>query len=96
LNKAYSFKNLIPELVEKKEPPIITNIKNINERFCGESSREKPILEILLVKDKKITLKLYSELKNKKNKKINVTRYMSKYISSWKKLIFLFLIKNKL
>ena len=27
LNKKYNFKSLKPELVEKKEPPIITNIK---------------------------------------------------------------------
>ena len=58
LNKAKSFKNLIPELVEKKEPPIITKIKNKKERSLGDFSNEIPILEILLAKDNKITLKL--------------------------------------
>jgi hypothetical protein len=58
LNKVKIFKNLIPELVEKKDPPIITKIKNKNERPLGDVSNEIPIFEILLVKDKKITLKL--------------------------------------
>jgi len=58
LNRAKSFKNLIPELVEKKDPPIITKIKNKKERSFGDLSNEIPILEILLVKDNKITLKL--------------------------------------
>ena len=49
LNKAYNFINLMPELVEKKEPPIITKIKNINERFWVGWSNETPILDILLV-----------------------------------------------
>jgi hypothetical protein len=42
----------MPELVEKKEPPMITKIKKINERFFGLLSSEIPILETLLVKDK--------------------------------------------
>ena len=58
LNKVKIFKNLIPELVEKNDPPIITKIKNKNERSLGDVSNETPILEILLVKDNKITLKL--------------------------------------
>ena len=44
----------MPELVEKKEPPIITKIKKIKERFFGLSSREIPIFETLLVKDNRI------------------------------------------
>tara|TARA_B110000459_G_C16224679_1_gene322359 strand:+ start:289 stop:459 length:171 start_codon:yes stop_codon:yes gene_type:complete len=51
LNKEYTFKNLIPELVEKKDPPIITSIKKINDRFFELSLREKPIFETLLVRD---------------------------------------------
>ena len=58
LNREYNFKNLMPELVDKKEPPIITKIKKINDRFCGALSREIPMLDILLVNDKNIELKL--------------------------------------
>tara|TARA_B110000438_G_C15599404_1_gene557345 strand:+ start:286 stop:606 length:321 start_codon:yes stop_codon:yes gene_type:complete len=58
LNKEYNLKNLIPELVEKKEPPIIDNIKKIKERLLGELFRDTPIFETLLHKDKKIILKL--------------------------------------
>ena len=42
----------MPELVEKKDPPIITNIKKIKDKFVESLSREKPILETLLVKDR--------------------------------------------
>ena len=56
--------NRIPELVEKKEPPIITNIKNINERFCEwEWSSEIPIFETLLAKDKKNYTKIIFSIK---------------------------------
>ena len=54
----------MPELVEKKDPPIITNIKKINDKFVGLLLREKPILETLLVRDKNKLLKLLSKLKN--------------------------------
>ena len=59
----------MPELVEKKDPPIITNIKKINDKFVELLSREKPILETLLVRDKNNSLKLLSKLRN--IKKIN-------------------------
>ena len=49
----------MPELVEKNEPPIITKIRNTNERFWGDLFKEIPILEILLVNESNITLKLY-------------------------------------
>ena len=58
----------MPELVEKKDPPIITNIKKMNDKFLELLSSEKPILETLLVKDKNNSLKLLSKLK--KTKKI--------------------------
>ena len=58
LNKKYIFKSLIPELVEKKEPPIITIIKNTNHKLDGESLNEIPILDMELVKEKKIFEKL--------------------------------------
>ena len=48
----------MPELVEKKDPPIITMIKKINDKLDGTLFNEKPIFERLLVKDNKITLKL--------------------------------------
>ena len=47
-----------PELVDKKEPPTITSNKNTKDRFCGDFSREIPMLEMLLVKDSNIILKL--------------------------------------
>ena len=56
----------MPELVEKKEPPIITNIKKIKDKLLGELFNEKPTLEILLVKDKNNSLKLFSKFKNTK------------------------------
>ena len=68
LNKEYTFKNLIPELVEKNDPPIITIIKKIKDKFVELLSREKPMLETLLVRDKNNSLKLLSKLK--KTKKI--------------------------
>tara|TARA_B100000795_G_scaffold246310_1_gene211914 strand:- start:337 stop:531 length:195 start_codon:yes stop_codon:yes gene_type:complete len=59
----------MPELVEKKDPPITTSIKKINDRFAELSSRENPMLEILLTKDKNSSIKLLSKLR--KVKKIN-------------------------
>tara|TARA_B100000787_G_C16085405_1_gene246409 strand:- start:189 stop:425 length:237 start_codon:yes stop_codon:yes gene_type:complete len=67
LNNEYIFKNLIPELVEKKDPPIITIIKKIKDKFVELLSREKPMFETLLVKDKNKTLKLLSKLRKVKN-----------------------------
>ena len=52
--------------MEKKEPPIITSIKNIKDKLLGELFRENPALEILLVKDKNNSLKLLSKLRNTK------------------------------
>ena len=63
--------NLNPELVEKKEPPIITKIKNIKLKLDLELSKENPIFHILLDKDKKLFEK--SLLKLKKRKKIETT-----------------------
>ena len=48
LIKLKIFITLIPELVEKKEPPIITIIKNINIKLFGVSKNEIPIFDILL------------------------------------------------
>jgi hypothetical protein len=52
--------------VEKKEPPIITSIKKINDKFLEELFKENPALEILLVNDKNNSLKLFSKFKNTK------------------------------
>ena len=57
----------MPELVEKKEPPIITSIKKIKDKLLVELFKENPELEILLVKDKNNSLKLFSKFKNTKN-----------------------------
>tara|TARA_B100000745_G_scaffold83444_1_gene52204 strand:- start:352 stop:546 length:195 start_codon:yes stop_codon:yes gene_type:complete len=57
----------MPELVEKKEPPIITIIKNKNHKFGGEFLKDIPILDILLINEKRIVEKLYSKLKKIKN-----------------------------
>jgi hypothetical protein len=57
----------MPELVEKKDPPIITIIKKINDKLDVVLFKEKPILETLLVKDRNIKLKLLSKLKKTKN-----------------------------
>ena len=58
----------MPELVEKNEPPMIVKIKKINDKFNGLSSREIPMLETLLDKDKNNFIKSLSKFKkNKKN-----------------------------
>ena len=59
LNNEYIFINLIPELVEKNDPPIITIVKNKNDKFEGTLLKEIPILDMLLVNEKKIDEKLY-------------------------------------
>ena len=56
----------MPELVEKKEPPIITSIKKIKDKLLGELFNENPVFEILLVKDKNNSLKLFSKFRNTK------------------------------
>tara|TARA_B110000114_G_C14844690_1_gene298120 strand:- start:396 stop:578 length:183 start_codon:yes stop_codon:yes gene_type:complete len=59
--------------VEKKDPPIITNIKKTKDKFDELLSREKPIFETLLVRDKNNSIKLLSKLKKIKkilNRKI--------------------------
>ena len=58
--------NLSPELVEKKDPPIITNIKNMKSKFGWFIFKEKPIFEILLERDNKLYEKSLLKLKNKK------------------------------
>ena len=56
--------------MEKKEPPIITSIRKMNdkllEELLEELFNENPAFEILLVKDKNNSLKLFSKFKNTK------------------------------
>ena len=52
--------------MEKKEPPIITSIRKINDKLLEELFKENPVLEILLVKDKNNSLKLFSKFRNTK------------------------------
>ena len=58
--------NLKPELVEKKEPPIITKIKKIKLKLDLSVFIEKPIFEILLDMDRKLFEKSLLKLKNRK------------------------------
>ncbi len=69
LNNKNNLKNLIPELVEKKDPPIIINIKNMNDKSF-DTLKEKPIFEIELQIARKIEEKLSSTLKKMKKKLI--------------------------
>ena len=66
LKSKKSLENLKPELVEKKDPPIIIRIIKINVRFWG-TSRENPMLEMELQIDKKSKEKSLLELKKMKN-----------------------------
>ena len=58
--------NRNPELVEKKEPPIITNIKKIKVKLDWSELSEKPILDMLLDMDKRLCKKSLLKLKNKR------------------------------
>tara|TARA_B100001769_G_C21848647_1_gene460154 strand:+ start:434 stop:670 length:237 start_codon:yes stop_codon:yes gene_type:complete len=66
LNKEYILINLKPELVEKKEPPIITRIKKIKSKFDCFKSNENPIFDILLEIDNKLIKKSLLKLKKRK------------------------------
>ena len=57
LNREYIFINLRPELVEKKDPPIITKIRYMKFKFSWAEPNEKPILVILLIIAKRFTKK---------------------------------------
>ena len=69
-NKLKIFITLIPELVEKKEPPITTIIKKTNIKLFGVSLKEIPIFEILLEIATKIVGKLLLEFKKTNEKEI--------------------------
>ena len=74
LIKDKTFITLNPELVEKKDPPIITKIKNINDKFLGVSSKEIPKFDTLLDIETSIFKKLLSKLKKTKIKDIIIKR----------------------
>ena len=74
LNNEYIFINLRPELVEKKEPPIITKIRKIKVKLDCFNSSEKPIFDILLEIDKRLFRKSLLKLKNNKNIEIIIIK----------------------
>ena len=77
LNKVKILKNLIPELVESNEPPIITKIKKINVKSNFESEKYIPIFEILVVIPNNNKGKLFS-LKKTNKIKVTVIKYNNK------------------
>ena len=73
LNNKNNLKNLIAELVEKKEPPIIIKIKNIKDKSFG-TFNEKPIFEIELQIASNNDEKLSSMFKKRKKKLTRKTK----------------------
>tara|TARA_A100000164_G_scaffold97392_1_gene84586 strand:+ start:89 stop:343 length:255 start_codon:yes stop_codon:yes gene_type:complete len=73
-NKLKIFIALMPELVEKKEPPITTIIKKINIKLFGVSLNEMPIFEILLDIATKIVGKLLLEFKKTNEKETIINK----------------------
>ena len=82
LSKLIILITLKPELVEKKDPPTITKIRKIKDKFEGIFSKEIPRLETLLDKETKIFKKLFSELKNINKIAMIIIKYNAKYKSS--------------
>ena len=73
-NKLKIFITLIPELVEKKDPPITTIIKKTNIKLFGVLLNEIPIFEILLDIATKIVGKLLLEFKKTKEKETIINK----------------------
>ena len=73
-NKLKILITLMPELVEKKEPPITTIIKKINIKLLGVSLNEIPIFEILLDMATKIVGKLLLEFKKTNEKETIINK----------------------
>ena len=65
---------LIPELVEKKEPPIITKIRNKNFKFIGVSKNDIPIFDTLLDIATNIDGKLLFEFKKTNEKEVTINK----------------------
>ena len=74
MNKEKIFINLKPELVEKKDPPIMTKIKKINDKLLFSEEIEKPIFDILLDIDKKFSKNSLSKLKKRKKIELIIIR----------------------
>ena len=74
LNKEYIFINLKPELVEKKEPPIITKIKKIKVKLVSSVCKENPIFDMLLDIDKRLFENSLLKLKKRKKKDTITTK----------------------
>ena len=74
LIKVNTLITLIPELVEKKEPPIITKIRNKNFKLYGVSNNEIPIFDTLLEIAINIVGKLLFEFKKTKEKEVIINK----------------------
>ena len=74
LSKVNILITLIPELVEKKEPPIITNMRNKNFKFNGVSKNEMPIFDTLLDIATNIDGKLLFEFKKTNEKEVTINK----------------------
>ena len=59
--------NLKPELVEKKDPPMMTKIKYMKFKVDWLDSIEKPIFDILVDIERRFVKKSFFELKKRKN-----------------------------
>ena len=64
----------MPELVEKKEPPITTIMKKTNIKLLGVSLNEIPIFDILLDMATKIVGKLLLEFKKTNEKETIINK----------------------
>ena len=74
LTKVKTLITLIPELVEKKEPPIITKIRNKNFKFIGVSKNDIPIFDTLLDIATNIDGKLLFEFKKTNEKEVTINK----------------------
>ena len=82
IKSEYILINLKPELVDKKDPPIITKIKYINVKLGWLELILKPIFEILLETDNKFIEKSVLKLKKRKKILIIIKKYIIKCKSS--------------
>ena len=78
LNKEIIFIKRKPELVEKKDPPIIIKTRKINDKYSGLFLNDIPTFDTLLAIDKKIIEKLIFLSVNRKRPKIIIIKYMIK------------------
>ena len=63
-----------PELVEKNDPPITTKIIKIKSKLDCSELIEKPILDILLATERKLSKKLLLKLKKRKKNEITIMK----------------------